>query len=111
MSKHEVPGYIHLATDRLERLRLPGAHRHSGRQQEHRTPEEAKLAEALDLMDVAVRVYEERMRREHPNESHRFITARVSQWLRTHEGARHGDGPGKPVSEQRLRRLRIEDPS
>jgi hypothetical protein len=110
MSDHEVPGYIHLATDRLERLRLSGTHRCGGQPKERRTPEE-KLTEALDLMDVAVRLYEERMRREHPDESDRSIAARVSQWLRTHEGAPHGDGPGKPVSEERLRRLRIEDPS
>ncbi|MEW6746202.1 MAG: hypothetical protein AB1486_25965 [Planctomycetota bacterium] len=72
--------------------------------------EEARLAETLDLMDAAVRLIEERLRREHPEATEEEIRGLLSDWLRQHEGATHSDGPGQPAPAERMRRLKFEEP-
>ncbi len=61
---------------RLARLRaaaLPGAF--------HRTPEAARLRSALDMHDLGVKLYRQRMRREHPDAGRREIESLVRAWL------------------------------
>lgn len=45
------------------------------------TPEAERMRSALDLHDLGVQFYQQRMRREHPNASHEEIEGLVRAWL------------------------------
>jgi hypothetical protein len=44
-------------------------------------PEAERIRQALDMHDTGVRMYRQRMRREHPGASRREIDAMVREWL------------------------------
>jgi hypothetical protein len=56
-----------------------------------------RLEDALELADLAERMVESRLRREHPDWSEAAIEAAVLAWLRERPGAPHGDAPGRVV--------------
>ena len=61
---------------RLARLRSavrPGAF--------HRSPEAERLRSALDMHDLGVKIYRQRMRREHPDAGRKEIESLVRAWL------------------------------
>jgi uncharacterized protein YaeQ len=60
------------------------------------TPVE-RLRVALELAELARKMYEQRMRRIHPAETDAEIEVRVVSWMHTRPGAEHGDGVGRPV--------------
>jgi hypothetical protein len=60
------------------------------------TPVE-RLRVALELAELARKMYAQRMRRAHPDESDAEIELRVVSWMHTRPGAEHGDGVGRPV--------------
>ena len=47
----------------------------------HRTPEAERLRSALDMHDLGVKLYRQRMRREHPDADRREIEGLVRTWL------------------------------
>ncbi len=47
----------------------------------HRTPEAERLRSALDMHDLGVKLYRQRMRREHPDADRREIERLVRTWL------------------------------
>lgn len=47
----------------------------------HRTPEAERLRSALDMHDLGVKLYRQRMRREHPDADRREIDGLVRAWL------------------------------
>lgn len=54
-----------------------------------------RLRLAIEMHDVGLRMYRQRMRREHPDETDAQIAERVQRWLVDRPGARLGDGPGR----------------
>jgi hypothetical protein len=46
-----------------------------------RTPEAERLRSALDMHDLGVKLYRQRMRREHPDADRREIDSLVRTWL------------------------------
>lgn len=63
----------------------------------------ARLEAALELSDLAVEMYEMKVRREHPELSEAEVAKRVFEWRRTRPGATWGDAEGRPVSWPRQR--------
>lgn len=47
----------------------------------HRTPEADRLRSALDMHDLGVKLYRQRMRREHPDADRKEIDSLVRSWL------------------------------
>jgi Rv0078B-related antitoxin len=47
----------------------------------HRTPESERLRSALEMHDLGVKLYRQRMRREHPDADRREIESLVRTWL------------------------------
>jgi Rv0078B-related antitoxin len=47
----------------------------------HRTPEAERLRSALDMHDLGVKLYRQRMRREHPDAGRKEIESLVRTWL------------------------------
>ena len=47
----------------------------------HLTPEAERLRSALDMHDFGVKLYRQRMRREHPDADRREIESLVRTWL------------------------------
>ena len=69
-------GGFRVLTARLAGLRAaarPGAF--------HWTPEAKRLRSALEMHDLGVKLYQQRMRREHPDADHREIEGLVRTWL------------------------------
>jgi hypothetical protein len=56
----------------------------------------ARLALALDLFEVGEAVMKARLRRLHPAADAGEIDRKLSAWLATRPGAKHGDGAGVP---------------
>jgi len=54
----------------------------------------SRLRLALEMHEVGVRMYRQRMRREHPEESADEVATRVQRWLLD----RPGDCPGRIVN-------------
>jgi hypothetical protein len=52
----------------------------------------------LDLFDLGLQMYRQRMRREHPQYDEEAIEAEVQAWLFRRPGAEFGDFPGLPSS-------------
>ena len=52
----------------------------------------------LDLFDLGVQMYRQRMRREHPQYNEEAIEAEVQAWLLRRPGAEFGDSLGRPSS-------------
>lgn len=52
---------------------------------------------ALELAELARKMYAQRMRRTHPEESDAQIEERVVSWMHSRPGAEQGDGVGRPV--------------
>jgi hypothetical protein len=52
---------------------------------------------ALELFDLAERMLEQRLRREHPEWTEDQIDEAMDAWLLHRPGAEHGDGEGTPV--------------
>jgi hypothetical protein len=69
------------------------------------TPEEmgARLDVALDLADLALEMYEAKLRREHPHLSDDEVAREVALWCRTRPGAEWGDAEGRRVDWPRRR--------
>ena len=68
---------------------------------------ERRFLEISELFDAGVRLTEERLRRQYPDATEADIARRLADWLHHHgDAAEFGDGPGRPVSAERLRRLR-----
>lgn len=72
------------------------------------SPAEARrLVEAIELFDAGVKLTEERLRRRFPDATAADIARHLADWLQKRgDDAPSGDGPGRPVSAERLRRLR-----
>jgi Rv0078B-related antitoxin len=47
----------------------------------HRSPEAERLRSALDMHDLGVKLYRQRMRREHPDADRKEIESLVRTWL------------------------------
>lgn len=56
-----------------------------------------RLQEALDLLDFALRMFRERLRREHPGWTEVEVDAKVEEWLAHRPGAEFGDAEGEVV--------------
>lgn len=56
----------------------------------------ARLRTALELHELGVQMYRQRLRRERPELSDSALAAEVRAWLRTRPGAEHGDAVGRP---------------
>ena len=61
-----------------------------------------RLEIALDLADLAVEMYEMKVRREEPALTAEQLAARVAAWRRSRPGAEDGDGAGRRVAWPRL---------
>jgi hypothetical protein len=57
-----------------------------------------RLEIALELADLAVEMYEAKLRRDHPSLSDAEVLRRLAEWRRTRPGAEHGDAEGRPVT-------------
>jgi hypothetical protein len=57
---------------------------------------------ALELYELAERMLEQRLRREHPEWSLADVDAEIERWLLRRPGAEFGDGVGRPVAWPRL---------
>lgn len=53
----------------------------AGRLSQHQAPEVARLQAALDMHDLGVRLYRQRMHREHPQATRTDIDRMVKTWL------------------------------
>ncbi|MGH3273569.1 MAG: hypothetical protein ACRDNZ_04490 [Streptosporangiaceae bacterium] len=62
------------------------------------SPEAERFRVTLDLFDLGVRMYRQRMRREYPRYEEEAIEAEVQAWLLRRPGAEFGDYPGRPSS-------------
>jgi hypothetical protein len=62
------------------------------------SPEAERFRVTLDLFDLGVQIYRQRMRREHPLYDEEAIEAEVQAWLLRRPGAEFGDYPGRPSS-------------
>lgn len=69
-------GALQSLTARLRRLRARG-----GRTARGLAPEGARVKAALDMHELGVKLYRQRMRREHPQASTSEINAMVRAWL------------------------------
>jgi antitoxin ParD1/3/4 len=65
----------------------------------------ARFAETLELMKTGILLTREKLRREFPKATDAEIERRLAQWLHERSDKGLGDGPGRPVSEERLRRI------
>jgi hypothetical protein len=54
-----------------------------------RTPEAARMRTALDMHELGVRLYRQRMRREHPRASRDEIDSMVGAWLAVRPSGGH----------------------
>jgi len=63
------------------------------------TPESPadRLRTAFDLHDLAVKMLEQKYRREHPGAGDADVEAAVVGWHARRPGAEHGDAEGRPV--------------
>jgi hypothetical protein len=61
--------------------RLPGRQATGRPAAFHRTPEAERMRSALDMHDLGVRLYQQRMRREHPDAGRKEIEGLVRTWL------------------------------
>ncbi len=66
---------------RIILARLLGRRAEAGRAARGRTPEAARMQAALDMHALGVRLYRQRMHREHPQASRDEIDAMVRAWL------------------------------
>jgi hypothetical protein len=71
-----APGVLQSLTARLWRLRS-----RAGRTVRGSSPEGARVKAALDMHELGVKLYRQRMRREHPQASTSEINAMVRAWL------------------------------
>lgn len=71
-----APGALQSLTARLRRLRA-----RDGRMARGLPPEGARVKAALDMHELGVKLYRQRMRREHPQASTSEINAMVRAWL------------------------------
>jgi hypothetical protein len=62
------------------------------------SPEAERFRMTLDLFDLGVQMYRQRMRRENPHGSEESVEAQVQAWLLRRPGAEFGDYPGRPSS-------------
>jgi hypothetical protein len=62
-------------------LRLRGLRARAGRTHRGTAPEGARIKAALDMHELGVKIYRQRMRREHPQASNSEINAMVRAWL------------------------------
>ncbi len=62
------------------------------------SPEAERFKVTLDLFDLGVQMYRQRIRREHPQYDEEAIEAEVQAWLFRRPGAEYGDYPGHPSS-------------
>jgi hypothetical protein len=62
------------------------------------SPGAERFRVTLDLFDLGVQMYRQRMRREHPQYDEEAIEAEVQAWLFRRPGAEFGDCPGLPSS-------------
>lgn len=51
----------------------------------------------MDLIDFALKVFRQRLRRDHPDWTEAQIDARVEEWLAERPGAEFGDADGRVV--------------
>ena len=63
-----------------------------------------RLEIALDLADLALEMYEAKIRREETGLSNEQVAERIVTWRRTRPGAEDGDGEGRSVTWPRPRR-------
>lgn len=55
----------------------------------------ARLRTALELHELGVQMYRQRLRRERPELTDEELAAEVRAWLHTRPGAEHGDAVGR----------------
>ena len=80
----DAPGAFRIIAGRLRERRTG-----TGRTTRQQTPEAARMRAALDMHELGVRLYRQRMRREHPQASRAEIDGMVRAWLaETPRGAR-----------------------
>lgn len=65
----------------------------------------ARLSEAIELMKTGILLTREKLRNEFPKATDMEIDKRLAKWLHERSDKSLGDGPGKPVSAERLRRI------
>lgn len=65
----------------------------------------ARFEETIELMKTGILLTRERLRREFPKAAEAEIERRLAQWLHERSDGGLGDGPGRPVSEERRRRI------
>lgn len=56
----------------------------------------ARLRTALELHELGVQMYRQRLRRERPQLTDAELAAEIRAWLRSRPGAEHGDAIGRP---------------
>ena len=65
----------------------------------------ARFEETIELMKTGILLTREKLRREFPKATDAEIERRLAQWLHERSDKSLGDGPGRPVSAERLRRI------
>lgn len=65
----------------------------------------ARLQETVELMKAGILLTRERLRLEFPKATEAEIEQRLAQWLHERSDRGLGDGPGRPVSAERMRRI------
>jgi hypothetical protein len=107
-SSQIVPGYIEESRERLRGMLGPENHDPA----EKADPADdvlvaagRRIEGALALYEVAVMQTRERLRRENKDATPDAIEVLVDRWIHSHQGAEHGDGPGRPISPDRWRRI------
>lgn len=65
----------------------------------------ARFEETVELMKTGILLARENLRRELPEASDSEIERRLAQWLHERSDKSPGNGPGRPVSEERRRRI------
>jgi Arc/MetJ-type ribon-helix-helix transcriptional regulator len=68
----------------------------------------ARFAETAALMQAAIVLVRERLRRDFPDAAEADLDRRVAQWLHERCDGGQADGPGRPISAERLQRIRGE---
>jgi hypothetical protein len=105
----EVPGILEFAPDRMRKV-LRQEYEETGSlpplvEEDPSVAAGRRIEEALSLYDSALLMTRERLRRERPHASDAEIDRLVAAWIHEHPGAEDGDGVGRPVSPERLRRI------
>jgi Rv0078B-related antitoxin len=105
----EVPGILEFAPDRMRKA-LRQEYEETGClppliEEDPIVAAGRRIEDSLSLYDSALLMTRERLRRERPHASEIEIDRLVAAWIHEHPGAEDGDGVGRPISPERLRRI------